>query len=77
MSEIIQSLQKAYTIWLGDEIQHPLFGRLQVCFIAKVDSEDYKVFCKLIDFNDTLRDFEGLDLVRIKYRRRTRMKVIK
>lgn len=77
MSEIIKTLQKAYTIWLGDELQHPVFGRLQVCFISKVENEDYKVFCNLTDFNNTLRDFEGLDLIRIKYKRKTRMKVIK
>lgn len=77
MSEIVKTLAKAYTIKVGDELQHPVFGRLQVCFISKLETEDYKVFCNLRDFNDTLRDFDGLDLVRIKYRRKSRMRIIK
>ncbi len=76
--KVISSLESAYSIRKGEVIEHPIFERLLVDFICKESGEDdYQMWCRLLDFNDTLRRFNGMDLVRIKHKRRTRVRLVK
>lgn len=78
--KLITSMQNYSTIHLGDKLRHPIFGEMRVDCIVKGQSGsdlDVDITCTLLEFNGTLRVFEGIDLIRIKYNRRTRLKVIK
>lgn len=76
--KLIESLDSAYSIQKGDVITHPTFERLKVDFITREsDKDDYTMLCRLLDFNDTLKEFKGLDLVRIKFKRRTAMRIVR
>jgi hypothetical protein len=77
---IITSLSHFSTIHLGDTIRHPVFGDLRVDLISKFqekNEEEYQIACSLVEFNNTLKIFDGMDLIRIKYGRRTILRVVK
>lgn len=75
---ILESLKSAYSIKKGDKLEHPVFGNIRVDGIFKKENEDgYDLFCTLLEFNGTVKVFDAMDMVRIKYRRKTRLKAIK
>lgn len=75
---MIQSLPSCYSLKLGDKILHPVFGELKICFIINsTEFDDFEVWCQLLEFNDTIKYFSAMDLVRIKYKRRTILKLVK
>lgn len=69
---------QVYSIKKGDVIEHPVFGPLKVVLICR-DDEDvhFEVWCELQEFNNTLRPFDAMDLTRIKFKRKTIMKLVK
>ncbi len=78
--KLITSMQNYSTIHLGDTLSHPVFGKMRVDCIVKGTSGsdlDVDITCSLLEYNGTIKIFEGIDLIRIKYGRRTRLKVIK
>lgn len=64
-----ESLEQAYYVYLNDVVEHPYYDRLRVDFIFKDTDDELKMSCTLLDFNDTIRVFDGLELARMKYRR--------
>lgn len=75
---ILESLTTAYNIQKGDKLEHPVFGKIRVDGIYHNESGDgYDLFCTLLEYNDTVKIFDAMDMVRIKYRRKTRLKAIK
>lgn len=77
---IITSLSRYSTIHLGDTIRHPVFGEMRVDLISRSSDGsdlDVEIACSLLEYNNTLKLFEGIDLIRIKYGRRTTLKVVK
>lgn len=78
--KLITSLSHYSTIHLGDTIRHPVFGEMRVDMISQTqegNNLEVDIACSLIEYNNTLKIFEGIDLIRIKYGRRTMLKVIK
>ena len=68
--------EKAYNFYRGDELDHPVFGRIKIEDITLKDG-GYDLLCDLLDFNNTKKSFDALDLVRIRFKRKTRFKIVK
>jgi hypothetical protein len=77
MSIIREKVSKCYTIELGDTIEHPVFGPMKVNTIFKLSEDEYQIAVDLQNFNNTLRFYEGMELLRIKYKRRTMLRIVR
>jgi len=62
-----QTLKYKDYVKLNEVMRHPLYGRIRVIYISEHgDKKIGRALCKLIDFNDTLKEFATLDLTRLK-----------
>lgn len=66
-TKIIPSQDSALYIRRGETVIHPIFGRVRVDGIYEADY-GHEAFCVLLDFNDTHRAFNLLDLARLKFK---------
>lgn len=66
--KVIESLEMAYLIRLGEKLNHPVFGKMEVMFIYQGLDYKYDMLCKLFEFNDTLKTFDALDLSKLKFK---------
>jgi hypothetical protein len=67
---MIHSISQAYLIKLGDIIKHPTFGRIEIVFISPKDEvlDDHRMLCKLLDYNNTLKEFSGFNLSLLNFK---------
>jgi prophage DNA circulation protein len=72
----MKSLSQALHIKKGETLKHPIFGNIKVIAIYKTD-KDYDMYCSLLGFKNTMLVFSGIDLARLKFKRRPKLKVIK
>jgi len=66
--KIVQSLETAFMLHLGEKFQHPVFGYMEIVFLSSVSESEVEVLCKLLEFNNTLKTFDALTLSRIKFK---------
>jgi hypothetical protein len=66
--KLVQSLDVAFMIRLGEKIAHPIFGEMEVVFISQASDGTYEMLCKLFEFNNSLKVFDALSLSRIKFK---------
>ena len=69
-------VNKVLSLEIGDIISHPVFRDMLIKSIT-VKDEGYSVEVLLLDFNDTIRHFDAIELSRIKFKRKTMLKVLK
>lgn len=74
--KLIESLNSFNTITLGEKLNHPLFGVIIVRHIYKVDGQ-CEMCCTLLEFNGTVRIFNGLDLFQLKHKGKATLKAVK
>lgn len=67
-----KSLDKALCIEKNEIVLHPIFGRLKVEFIFKNKQGILEITCILLDFNNTVRVYDALELNKIKFRKEIR-----
>lgn len=70
MRRVIKCLDMALLIRKGEIIRHPVFGRIKVDGIYEIKEKDYEAFCILLDFNNTHRVFNLLDLSKVKFKQK-------
>ena len=75
MGKIIKSLKRAFMIRRGDIINHPTFGRVKVLDIY-AKKGDYDLFCELLDYNNTHKIFSALDMNKLKYKQKARLRLV-
>lgn len=68
MQRIIKSLDSALMVSKKDKISHPSYGVLEVVAIYKVSEDNYEAYCRLTNFNNTLKMFDLLEIAKLKYR---------
>lgn len=74
--EIKTSVKKAYGIELGDNLRHPVYGAMKVEGIFE-RTDGFDLCCTLNEFNNTMKMFDALDMIRLKYRKRTRLRIVR
>lgn len=78
--KLVKSLSHFSTIHVGDVIVHPVFGNVRIDFINTIENNEIvkcEMLCSLLEFNNSLRTFDALDMIRIKYKRRTLLKLVR
>lgn len=66
MSQIIVPLKELDLIKPTDIIQHPTFGKLEVCGIFEIEPDKYEIYCTLLDYNNTVKPFDYEELKMLK-----------
>lgn len=66
MSQLIIPLKSIELIKAADVIQHPTFGKLEVCGIFEIGPAKYEIYCTLLDYNNTVKPFDYEELKMLK-----------
>lgn len=72
-----RSIKTAYGYKVGEVISHPVFGKMGITGIFKNEDNTYDLVCELLEFNNTVKVFDAMDMVRLRQRRKTRLKIVK
>jgi hypothetical protein len=77
VSILFDKVKYCHSMYVNDTIDHPIFGPMKVQTIFKLENNEFRVAVELQHFNNTVHLYDSMDLLRIKFGRRTVLRIVK